>query len=220
MIYQSAAEARDRRRFPPPGRLVDVGGRRLHLTEDGTGSPAVVIMPALGGNVLEWMHVQRELAPEIRVCVADRAGIGWSDLPPRGRRTVDSMADELHQSLTGGGIEPPYVIGGHSFGGIVARRFAARYPNAVVGMVLVELQPRGPGAAARHEEGARQPSVEGGPAPVADPGPAAGRRQRGALSAALMMPLLPANSQRNAPALPARSTCHRASGERSSANCS
>ena len=112
-VYQVAAEARDRRRFPPPGRLADVGGRFLHLLEAGTGSPAVVIVPAIGGNVLDWLAFQRELARDMRVCVYDRAGFGWSDPPPRGRRTFDDMADELRQGLAGAGIGPPYLLVGH-----------------------------------------------------------------------------------------------------------
>lgn len=136
--YQLLADARDRRRFRPPGRLIDVGGRRLHLTDEGTGSPAVVIVPALGGDVSDWIRIQRELASDIRVCVYDRAGIAWSDPPPRGRRTLDTMADELQQLLTVGGVSPPYVIAGYSFGGIVARRFATRYPDVVAGMVLID----------------------------------------------------------------------------------
>jgi hypothetical protein len=76
-VYQVAAEARDRRRFPPPGRLADVGGRFLHLLEAGAGSPAVVIVPAIGGNVLDWLAFHRELATDMRVCVYDRAGFGF-----------------------------------------------------------------------------------------------------------------------------------------------
>ena len=75
--YQAAAEARDRRRFPPPGLLADVGGRRLHLMDMGAGSPAVVIVPAVGGNVLDLLAFYRELASEMRVCVYDRAGFGF-----------------------------------------------------------------------------------------------------------------------------------------------
>ena len=72
--YQAAAEARDRRRFPQPGRLADLGGRFLHLLEDGTRSPVLVIVPAIGGNVLDWLAFHRELAWDLRVCVYDRAG--------------------------------------------------------------------------------------------------------------------------------------------------
>jgi hypothetical protein len=71
VAYQ-AAEARVRRRFPPPGRLADLGGRFLHLLEDGTRSPVLVIVPAIGGNVLDWLAFHRELAGDLRVC--DRAG--------------------------------------------------------------------------------------------------------------------------------------------------
>jgi pimeloyl-ACP methyl ester carboxylesterase len=137
-VYQVAAEAQDRRRFRPPGRLVDAGGRRVHVMEAGAGSPAVVIVPALGENVLGWVPVWRELARSARVCVYDRAGIGWSDAPPPGRRTFDDMADELHRTLVAARIAPPYLVVGHSMGGIIARRLATRYPGDMVGMVLVD----------------------------------------------------------------------------------
>lgn len=136
--YQRIAEARDRHRFPPPGRLVDIGGRRLHLTTAGSGSPAVVIIPALGDNVLVWTHVQKETASETEVCVYDRAGIGWSDPTPRGRLTPDDMAADLHALLTAAPITPPWIVAGHSLGGIIARRFQARYPDDVAGILLVD----------------------------------------------------------------------------------
>ena len=79
--YQKLAEACDRRRFPPPGRLVDIGGRRLHLVEMGEGTPAVVIIPALAENVLQWLPVVQAVAAETRACVYDRAEAGWSDPP-------------------------------------------------------------------------------------------------------------------------------------------
>jgi pimeloyl-ACP methyl ester carboxylesterase len=138
-VYQRAADARDRRRFPPPGRLVPVGGdRRLHLYEVGEGTPTVVIVPALNGNILEWLHIVRELQADTRVCVYDRAGIGWSDPPPPGRLTVPAMAADLYALLEASGIVPPYVVAGHSLGGVVARRFAADYPKQVCGLVLVD----------------------------------------------------------------------------------
>lgn len=135
--YQQIAEAADRHRFPPPGRLVDIGGRRMHLLAAGGGSPAVVIIPALASNVLEWVRVQRAAAAETTVIVYDRAGVGWSD-PPRGRLTVDAMADDLHALLVTADVKPPYIIAGHSLGGVIARRFQARHPGDVAGMLLID----------------------------------------------------------------------------------
>ncbi len=127
--YQEAAAARDRRRFTPLGRLVSVGGRRLHLLEEGHGPPTIVVVPALGEGVISWVRVQRELAAEMRVVVYDRAGIGWSDPPRRGRRTSDGAAEDLRGLLAAAGVEPPYVLVAHSLGGILARRFAAPLPR-------------------------------------------------------------------------------------------
>jgi pimeloyl-ACP methyl ester carboxylesterase len=136
--YQQATEAADRRRFPPPGQLADVAGHRIHLLATGEGTPAVIIVPALASNVLEWVRVQRATATKTTVCVYDRAGVGWSDPPPLGALSVDGMADDLHAALRAAGIRPPYVIAGQSLGGIVARRFQARYPDDVTGMLLVD----------------------------------------------------------------------------------
>src|ERR1700733_13379935 len=85
--YQKIAEARDRRRFPPPGQLVDIGGRCLHLMETGEGSPAVITTPALGESVLGGLPVLQGAAAETQACIYDRAEIGWSDPPPHWRRT-------------------------------------------------------------------------------------------------------------------------------------
>lgn len=144
--YQQAADAADRRRFPPPGRLVDIGGRRIHLLAMGEGTPAVVIIPALGANVLEWVRVLRGAQSETTVCAYDRAGLGWSD-PSLGPVSFDAMADDLHALLKAAGIEPPYVIAGNSMGGVVARRFQSRYPEDVAGMLLID---------SSHEEQARR----------------------------------------------------------------
>lgn len=147
--YQQAAETRDRRRYPPPGRIVAIGnGRRMHLLSEGTGSPPVVIVPALADNVLGWARTLRAAAPVSRttVLVYDRAGCGWSG-PPRGRVTWDSMADDLHALLSAAGISSPRVIAGHSIGGIIARRYQSRYPGDVAGMLLID---------SSHEEQARR----------------------------------------------------------------
>ncbi len=138
-VGQRVAEARDRRRFPAPGRLVPVDGdRRLHLHEAGTGSPPVVIVPALSSTVLEWMHIVHELQGETRVCVYERAGTGWSDPPRRFWRSTAQMAADLHALLAAAQVPPPYIMAGHSLGGVVARRFAADYPKLVSGLVLVD----------------------------------------------------------------------------------
>jgi pimeloyl-ACP methyl ester carboxylesterase len=117
----------------------------------GEGAPAVVIVPALGDNVLGWLPVWRAVAAHTRACVYDRAGIGWSSRPPAGRRTFGGMADELHRALSAAGLAPPYLLVGHSLGGIIVRRFAARYPADVTGMVLVDSTHE---ALARHRDAA------------------------------------------------------------------
>src|SRR5437763_15369706 len=94
--YRKLAEARDARRYPPPGEMVDIGGRRLHLCRAGEGSPSVVIVPCLSGPGSEWWAVQRELARYTSVYTYDRAGTGWSDTGPW-PRTFPVMADALHQ---------------------------------------------------------------------------------------------------------------------------
>jgi pimeloyl-ACP methyl ester carboxylesterase len=137
--YQQIEDVRDRRRFPPPGRLVDVGdGRRMHILAEGGGDPAVIIIPALADSVLGWVRTARAAARAAgtTVCVYDRAGIGWSDR--RARATFDAVADNLHALVDAAGIRKPYIVAGHSIGGIIARRLQARYPDDVAGMLLID----------------------------------------------------------------------------------
>jgi pimeloyl-ACP methyl ester carboxylesterase len=138
--YQAYGSWRDRRRFRPPGRLVEAGGRRVHLWLAGDGVPSVVVVPALGSLGLEWVRVQRALVPDIAVVLYDRAGLGWSDAGPW-PRSAGRIADELHQLLQAAGIPAPYLLVGHSLGGLVVRLYAARHPDAVAGMVLVDSTP-------------------------------------------------------------------------------
>lgn len=124
-------------RIPPPGRLVDVGGFRLHVNCAGEGSPAVVLDAALGASSLSWSLVQPHLAAMTRVCSYDRAGFGWSEAGPM-PRTAGRLAAELRTLLERAAVPPPYVLVGHSFGGLVMRIFAARYRADAAALVLVD----------------------------------------------------------------------------------
>lgn len=135
--YQSIASALDRRRFPPPGRLVDVGGHRLHINCAGEGGPTVIIEAAGGGASTEWDHVQAAVARSCTVCVYDRAGYGWSDPGPL-PRTTQQVVDELRVLLERAEVERPVVLVGHSLGGVNVRRYARTYPDDVAGLVLVD----------------------------------------------------------------------------------
>jgi pimeloyl-ACP methyl ester carboxylesterase len=135
--YQWLASAADRRAYPPPGELVDVGGHRLHIVCMGEGSPTV-ILDALGdGTSAQWGWVQPAVAETTRVCAYDRAGRGWSEAgpPPRDVRTA---AEELHTLLVNAGIEGPTVMVGHSFGAMIGRVYTDLYPEEVAGLVWVD----------------------------------------------------------------------------------
>lgn len=126
--------------LPPPGRLVDVGGWRLHLNCAGEArtSQAIVILEAGAGDFsVDWSLVQASVARFARVCSYDRAGSGWSELGPR-PRTMHQIVYELHTLLDKAGERPPYVLVGHSFGGWLVRLYQSRYPADVASLVLVD----------------------------------------------------------------------------------
>lgn len=136
-VGQSMVTAAENRRFPPPGVLVDIGGYRLHLYCIGEGSPTVILESGTGDGALVWSWVQPEVAKQSRVCAYDRAGYGWSDAGPK-PRTSDREVSELRTLLGKAGIRPPYVLAGHSFGGMNMQLYARRYPDEVAGLVLVD----------------------------------------------------------------------------------
>lgn len=136
-IYESVSEASDIQAYPPLGQMVDVGGYRLHIHCTGTGSPTVVIDAGLGGWSLPWNAVQEEVAKTTRVCTYDRAGMGYSEASPL-PRNARQFAYELHTLLERANVEGPYVLAGHSLGGLTVRIFAHDYPTEVAGVVLID----------------------------------------------------------------------------------
>jgi pimeloyl-ACP methyl ester carboxylesterase len=136
-VYQSLATACDLVMYPPPGRLLDVGGCRLHLQSAGSGSPTVVLEAGLGGMSSAWAWVQSETAEFSHVVSYDRAGLGWSesDTTPK---TAMQVAQRLRSLLQSANITPPYVLVGHSMGGLFIRVFADLFPKEVAGLVLVD----------------------------------------------------------------------------------
>jgi pimeloyl-ACP methyl ester carboxylesterase len=138
--YQAIASANDGRIYPPPGQLVDVGGYRLHMQCSGMvqpGSPTVILEAGGGMASPSWAWVQSAVAATTRVCAYDRAGYGWSDPGPT-PRDARQIAHELHTLLQRAAIIGPYVLVGHSIGGLYMRVYAAQYPNEVAGLVLVD----------------------------------------------------------------------------------
>lgn len=137
--YQLVATWRDKRLFLPRDQLVDVGGHRLHLNVigDGKGDPTVILEAGMASISSNWGWVRQEIARTTRVVAYGRAGLGWSDL---GTKLLDAAksARELHIALDRAGIERPYVLAGHSYGGLVVRMFTDLYAHEVVGLVLVD----------------------------------------------------------------------------------
>jgi pimeloyl-ACP methyl ester carboxylesterase len=121
----------------PPGAMFDVGDVMLHAIVSGEGGPPVVMEAATWDLALTWSKVQPEVAMLTTTVAYDRAGLGWSETS-RAPRTASPMVDELRGLLRAAELRPPYVMVGHSFGGLVSRLFAFRYPDEVVGMVLVD----------------------------------------------------------------------------------
>ena len=138
-IYQAVSARADLRAYPPPGQFVDLGGRRIHMLVKGqqNGKPTVLLESGIGTFSSNWAWVQDELAQSTRVVAYDRAGLGWSD-PSLEPQDAQQSAQDLHAALQKAGIPGPYVIAGHSYGGLVVRAFTDLYPDEVVGMVLVD----------------------------------------------------------------------------------
>jgi len=135
--YQTLGEAADAKAYPMPGQLIDVGGHRLHLSCTGSGTPTVVLEPGAGEMSSNLGWIAPAVARATGVCVYDRAGRGWSE-PADTAQDGAQIATDLHTLLQRGHVPGPYVLAGHSFGGLYVLISAARYPDEVAGMVLVD----------------------------------------------------------------------------------
>jgi pimeloyl-ACP methyl ester carboxylesterase len=135
--YQGAATALERRQFPHPGSLIDIGDRQLHLDCVGEGSPTVVLEAPAAGMSAAWGWVQPALAETTRVCSYDRAGLGWSEA---GDQPYDPSAvpEQLHRLLERSAERGPYVLVGHGLGATFAKLYAARFGADVRSLVLVD----------------------------------------------------------------------------------
>jgi len=136
-VFQFSMTQWESHRYPPPGKLVDIGGLRLHINCTGAGSPTVIMEAGPNDSSVIWQLVQPGISRFTRVCSYDRAGFGWSDAPNE-QRTSSNIANQLDLLLTRAAIPVPYVLVGHDFGSLDLRVFTSRHRQQVVGMVLVD----------------------------------------------------------------------------------
>jgi pimeloyl-ACP methyl ester carboxylesterase len=160
-LYQTIGAWFGRRRFAKAAGFLILGdGARLFVRRQGSGRPTVVFEAGIGASSLNWRHIQQAVARIASTISYDRAGLGWSS-SRRSARTPSVVAAELHQMLERAGVQPPLVLVGHSFGGLVVRRYALLYPAEVASIVLVdpmrceEYPPFNPGMIANLTLGAR-----------------------------------------------------------------
>ncbi|NWK95876.1 alpha/beta hydrolase [Sphingobium lactosutens] len=137
-LYEGWQRHRATQLFQPTGRLIDIGGRRIHIDCRGTGSPTIILESGLGsGGSVDWARVHDALARHSRTCAYDRAGIMWSD-PKPGPQNAVAVAEDLHATLAAAEIEGPLVLAGHSIGGPYTRVYTGRYGDQVAGLVMVD----------------------------------------------------------------------------------
>jgi pimeloyl-ACP methyl ester carboxylesterase len=136
-VFQVVATALAARKFPPPGKSFRVDGKAMHLNCIGSGSATVVLESGLLHGSTDWVLVQPAIAKFTRVCAYDRAGYGWSEYRST-PRTPAAISRELSALLTTAGEKPPFILVGHSLGGIMVRQFALQHPGDVIGMVFLD----------------------------------------------------------------------------------
>jgi pimeloyl-ACP methyl ester carboxylesterase len=136
-LFQTISSSIDRRRYPPPGRLVPIRGGRLHVYSQGEGEPTIVLESGLAASSLSWRALQMELGQFIRVISYDRAGFGWSDAA-RTPRTINNLVSEFGEMINDLQIAGSLVLVAHSFGSLIARTYCQRNPDRVIGLVLLD----------------------------------------------------------------------------------
>jgi pimeloyl-ACP methyl ester carboxylesterase len=122
---------------PAPGRLIDAGGRKMHLYCTGNGNPTVILESSFGQFGLDWWFVQPEVTKFARVCSYDRAGLGWSEAG-RYREHPEQIVADLHALLSAAGEKPPYVFASMGMGAFYTRAYQLRYPSEAAGFVFIE----------------------------------------------------------------------------------
>lgn len=137
LVYQLLGAARGRRLFGAPGAFIDVGGHRLHVVCKGDGAPLVIFESGIAASSLSWAAVQPRIAAFTGACAYDRAGLAWSD-HPSSPRSFTRIVDELAVLVARTALDRRVVLVGHSFGAFIVRAYAARCPEHVAGLVLVD----------------------------------------------------------------------------------
>lgn len=136
-LYQQRGASSDRKRYPPPGKLIRVNGVDLHVRTAGAGRPTVVFESGVAASSVSWTPVQNAVSAWTSTASYDRAGFAWSSAAT-GDCSPAAMIQSLRVLLSGAGFQPPYILVGHSFGALLVRLFASRWPEEVAGLVLVD----------------------------------------------------------------------------------
>lgn len=132
-IYQALGERRDARRWPPPGKLL----AGFHVLDSGGDGPPVLLEAGIAASSASWKLVQDALAPHFRAVSYDRRGLGYSP-PASSPRTLGQLVQDLDLVVEASRLQTPFVLAGHSFGGLLARHYAARYPGKLRALVLLD----------------------------------------------------------------------------------
>jgi pimeloyl-ACP methyl ester carboxylesterase len=140
--YEAIAGYQGVKKYPAPGKMVDVGDFKLHLHKQGEGKPTIILEPGSRSSSTIWGDIPEELMDTATVVSYDRGGYGWSEKTTT-ERTGENIVNELYTALKKENIEGPYILVGHSIGGMYTRLFAQKYPDEVAGMILLD---------ARHED--------------------------------------------------------------------